>query len=458
MGERHVELELQDVPYSDPCVTVDKIPRILSSKVGLIQRIQYGQYRAQDPMMLAMGVSSGDLARVSRIYNSPKAGGSGRDIETAIASTIGEAVERYCMYWYDRTDFVAGTYNDFKDDALSPNILRLYSKSQVRSKPTGINLEYFTNESLINWTWAYSLTRAKPVLVPASFVYLNYEASEGESLIGRNTSTGLAAAATLEEAILSGLNEVIERDTFAIRWLRRKMGSEIHIDDETLNSEIRMRFLTEHPSVDFRLYDITLDIPVPCVLGILRRPLEFGPVVCVASVTRTSPHEAILKCAREIGQGIPYIRYLRDQLADWEPADDHSDVRTFDHHYTLYSKKPELIDRNLAFCLETTTHLHLSDFRDVSTDRPLGDIKKLIGMLAEIGHEVVALDITTPDVREVGLRVVRVLVPGLVPLHGNHGFPYLGVRRLYTVPEKLQWATEGWDPAFGINPDPHPFP
>ncbi|MCY4516983.1 MAG: YcaO-like family protein [Acidimicrobiaceae bacterium] len=455
---RRVELELRDVPYSAPRVTIDILPRILSSKVGLIQQLQPGQYRAQDPAVLAMGVSSGDLARVAGIENSPKAGGAGTDIETAIASTVGEAVERYCMYWFDRADFVTGTYNEFADDAVRPDMLRLYSEQQVRETPPSVRLAYFGNDTRISWVWAYSLTRSRPALVPASFVYLNYEPVDGETLIGRNTSTGLAAGATLEEAVLSGLTEVIERDAFTISWLRRRVGPQIHIDDEALADEIATRFMTDHPAVDLRIFDITLDIPVPCVLGILRRPMEYGPAVCVASVTRTSPRGAIAKCVREIGQGMPYMRYLRNQLADWEPATDHSDVRTFDHHYTLYSKRPQLIERNLKFCNDAIRAVRLTDLPDVSTGRPLGDIKTLVRMLDAIGHEVLALDITTPDVSDVGLRVVRVLVPGLVPLHGNHNFPYLGVERLHTVPAKLRWADDGWEPSSSINPDPHPFP
>lgn len=458
MAEKPVALDLRDVPFSDPRVTINKIPRMVSSRVGLIQRIQEVYFCAQDPVMLSMGVGSADLARVTDIQNASKAGGGGEKLETALAATIGEMVERYCMYWFDRKNMVKGAYRDLADDALSPHTLRLYSEQQVRDKPPNVDLEYFTDDTPINWVWAYSLTRSRSVLVPASFVYMGYDAVDGELVVGRNTSTGLAAGATLEEAVLSGLMEVIERDAFAISWLRRRVSAAIDIDDAMLAANLRTRFRTDHASVDLRFYDITLDIRTPCVFGVLRRPSEFGPVLCVASVARTCPREAILKCAREIGQGIPYLRYLRDQLVDWEPAADYRDVRTFDHHYMLYSKRPELIERNLTFCDKVTEEIRLSALPDISTGRPVGDINRLIAMLAELGHEVIALDITTPDVREVGLHVVRVLVPGLVPLHGNHNFPYLGVDRLYNVPKKLQWAERGWDPESGINPDPHPFP
>ena len=410
--------------------------------------------------MLSMAVSAADLSRVAGIANAAKAGGGGEDLNTAIAATIGEMVERYCMYWYDADEFVQGSYRSLaSSNAISPDLLRLYDKKQVEAKPSDVELAYFTDDVPIDWVWAYSLTRSTPVLVPASFVYMNYHASSDRvAVIGRQASTGLAAGATLEEAVLNGLAEVIERDAFAISWLHRKVGAAIRIDDAKLAGDIKRRFRTDLPSVDLRFYDISLDICTPCVIGFLRRSAEFGRVICVSSVARTNPCAAIVKCAREIGQGMPYIRYLRSQLKDWTPAEDFSDVRTFDHHFLLYIKRPELIDLNMAFFDQMTEEIDLSCLADVSTGRPLGDIKRLMGMVAEVGYEVVVRDITTPDVRDVGLHVVRVLVPGLMPLHGNHNFPYLGVRRLYTVPEKLRWVDGGWDSKAGINPNPHPFP
>jgi ribosomal protein S12 methylthiotransferase accessory factor len=61
-------------------------------------------------------------------------------------------------------------------------------------------------------------------------------------------------------------------------------------------------------------------------------------------------------------------------------------------------------------------------------------------------------------VAQAGLFVVRVIVPGLVPLHSNHLRPFLGVRRLYDVPVRLGWERDGWRAETGFNPFPHPFP
>jgi ribosomal protein S12 methylthiotransferase accessory factor len=66
------------------------------------------------------------------------------------------------------------------------------------------------------------------------------------------------------------------------------------------------------------------------------------------------------------------------------------------------------------------------------------------------------VDLTTPDIEELGLRVVRVVVPGAHPLYMGHINRALGVRRLYEVPQRLGYP--GLVPGDADNPYPHPFP
>jgi ribosomal protein S12 methylthiotransferase accessory factor len=448
----HAAVELQDVSFSDPLTTIEIGRRLISSKVGLIRSISYGIYLPQDTFCMALGSSNTDLAHLG-ISNSDKAGGGGESLETAMAATIGEAVERYCMLFYDKSEMPLAPYREVSDEAVSPDDLRLYSREQVAGKADHIRLDYFDEDSVIRWVSGYSLTHHRTRLVPATMVYLKYKLDDGEMAPGRNASTGLAAGATLEQAILTGLYEVIERDAFVIGWLQAKTGPRLVVDDPEIQASMTSRFHTDHPSVDFQIYDITLDIPAFSVFGVLRRPAEYGSVLCVSSVCRLKPRDAMRKCLREVGQGMPYLRFLREQLKDWEPADDYSDLTTFDHHYTHYSKRPELIPKAMAFCDEVRDEVKLSEIPDRSTGRLLGDLQLCLDMLKEAGYEVIVVDITTPDIRDLGLHVVRVMVPGLVPIHGNHNFPYLGVQRLHDIRKNMSW-----EESEGLNPFPHPFP
>ncbi len=455
---RPVELELRDVPWSDVWRTIANAAPLVSSKVGLIKTIHQSMLRAQDPVSFSMGVGLQDLARYSEILNSAKAGGGGEAPEIALVATLGEAVERYCMLFYDKAEMVFGSRREIGDDAVAVDDIRFFSRQQIEESRGQIAWDYFTEDSPIYWVWGYSLTHRRHRLVPACQVYLNYKVDEGESCPGRNASTGLAAGATLEEAILSGLFEVVERDAFAIAWHHRRVGARIQIDDPVLQARLRKCFYTDHPSVDLRIFDISLDIPIPAIFAVMRRPTEFGPALCLGSVARLSYGDAIRKGLRELGQAIPYLRYLRRQLDDWQPASDFSDVVTFDHHFTLYLKRPELAGPAMSFCDEVEDVVPLSELPDRTTGRPLTDIERCLALLAERGLEVIVVDITTDEVRECGFHVVRVLVPGLVPIHGNHNHRFLGLPRLHQIPHQLGWADNGWNPEAGLNPFPHPFP
>lgn len=455
---RPAAVELRDVPWSDVWESIRRAGRFVSPKVGLIQSLQQGVTYAQDPELFALGLGMQDLSRFSGILNSDKAGGGGEVPERALVATLGEAIERYCTLFCDKAEMVRGTARELSPDAVGADLIRYFSREQIENDGKRVGYGYFTEDSPTYWVWGTSLTSGQARLVPASQVYLNYKLDDGEIAPGRNASTGLAAGTTIEEAILTGLFEVVERDCFAISWLQHHVGPRIVIDDPELERVLVDRFHFGHPSVDFTFYDITLDVPIPSLFAVMQRPAEYGPALCVTSVSRLSMKDAVRKGLCELGQELPYLRFLRHQLADWEPLPDHSDVVTFDHHFTLYSKRPDLVGEAMAFCRRVEDEVPLSELPDYRTGRVLGDVERCVAVLAEHGYEVIVVDITTEDVRELGWCVVRVVVPGLVPLHGNHNRPFLGLPRLWEIPGKLRWAENGWDPAAGLNPHPHPFP
>ena len=57
-----------------------------------------------------------------------------------------------------------------------------------------------------------------------------------------------------------------------------------------------------------------------------------------------------------------------------------------------------------------------------------------MNQLESVGAEVIAVDITTDEARQVGMHVVKVLVPEAMPLSFVHNARYLNTRRLYDVP------------------------
>jgi len=67
------------------------------------------------------------------------------------------------------------------------------------------------------------------------------------------------------------------------------------------------------------------------------------------------------------------------------------------------------------------------------------------------------VNLTTPDIDEVGFKVVRIIIPGCQGLDINHNHRYLGGERLRQVPVKLGLRNDPHEKQ-EFNPYPHPFP
>ncbi len=452
-----VAFELRDVAASDVYEAIRRGSRLISPRVGLIRRIDETRYLAQDPVVFCTGVVAADFARCLENGQAVKAGGAGPNAAVAVATAIAETVERHCTCFYDPDLLVEGSARELAPLAVSPELLRFFTREQLEHFGKGAPA-HFDDDTRLRWAWGYSLTRRTPRLVPASRVYMNYRPLPGEARIGHSASTGLAAGLTREEAILSALLELVERDAVTIAWLQGWAGRRIDVDDLDTAASLRTRAWTDRRSVDVRAFELATDLDIPAVLLVMRRQTEIGPVACVGSAARLSARQALLKSMHEAAQNFPYLRYVLEGEKHWQPAPDFSNLETFDHHFLTYLKRPELVPQGFAFLDRCPLRVPLSQIPDGSTGRVLGDLECCLARIEKAGYEVIACDLTTPDVAEVGFSVVRVVIPGLMPLHSHHRRPHLGVRRLFELPARLNWHRAGWDPMAGLNPLPHPFP
>lgn len=456
-------LTLRDVEPTPALETVHKGLRMLSRRVGIGKDIAGSLYVTGDPLCFTFGNLMCDPSRFAPIrpYRD-RSGAAGFSRVEALAAALGELVERYCMRLYDAGALIVGSYRDLKNhhELLEPDRARLHSREQVDTwrarsgDPT--RYRFFDEDTPVGWTWGYSLTRERWLLIPAALVYIPYHARRGEAHIGWCSSTGLASGNTLEEAILSGLYECVERDAFTICWLNCVMPRRIIVDDPRVDTLLRERFGVGHPAVDLRLFDTTLDIPIPSVFALMRRPLEFGPSVAAGAAARLSQHAALRKALIEAAQCCQASRFFAQEYRDWQPRMDFSDVTRFEDHAAFYLKRPDLMSEAFAFLNRVEDAVRYSDLPDHRTGSILGDLRRCVDWLDKAGYETIVTDLTTEDVAEAGFRVVRVVVPGLQMLHGNHNWPFLGVERTYRVPERMGW-TAGIHSG-RLNPYPHPFP
>jgi ribosomal protein S12 methylthiotransferase accessory factor len=103
--------------------------------------------------------------------------------------------------------------------------------------------------------------------------------------------------------------------------------------------------------------------------------------------------------------------------------------------------------------------MRTAKIREITPDTDAPSAREsLEGCLAEIqraGLEAVVVDLTTPEIAELGFHVPKVMVPGLAVLSATHVLPSLATPRYQEVPVRLGLT----DPIHRLfNPAPHPFP
>ena len=98
-----------------------------------------------------------------------------------------------------------------------------------------------------------------------------------------------------------------------------------------------------------------------------------------------------------------------------------------------------------------------TDVADVPGTTPGEIVVEIVRRLGEQGISAYAVDVTSPDVEELGLKVARVITPQLCALDVFGAAPYRGGERLYRAAfeARLVHAPLTYD---DLNPLPHPYP
>jgi ribosomal protein S12 methylthiotransferase accessory factor len=451
-----VELELKDNPPKELKEVLQDAFRLISKKTGVIKEIQEASIEEDDPLIFQYAIVITDTSRFSLVKCPERIGGAGLTREKAIAAAIGEAFERYCGSFYDYKSFIFSNYEDLKENAVHPEEFILFSDRQYKEQKGHHHYHKFTEKSKINWTWGYSLIEKKPKLVPACFVYLPYFFEEKEVHIGPTISTGASCGNSLEEAILYGIYECIERDAFAISWLNKLPLSGIDLLSSN-NNKIKKIFRENFQvsNIEYSICDMTLDLEIPSFIALNIGDSNYGTLVGIGCATRLNPEEALQKVLIEVGQNRPFLRYLIKNSPVWKSKSDFSDIINFDLHGQLYTRQPELIPV-LDFIRYPTSKKKIEEVKNKSSNNVYRDIQTCLDIFKKKNFDVIVVDITTRDIAEVGLKVVRVIIPKLQPIHGDHNFKYLGGKRLYQVPVELGYFEKEKTPE-ELNAYPHPF-
>jgi len=306
-------------------------------------------------------------------------------IQAQVSLTM-ESIERYSSEFRDeyRSRLIKGSYN-----LLSKKFNILDPQDMILSKAGNYN-----HDSDINWVWGCDLARNEDILVPACAVYHPYHIDD-VFLFDTHTN-GIASGNTIEEAVVHGLAEVIERDAWSIARYARNYSDALFIEDETGNQFIINIFdKFRHADIEIVAKDITTDIGVP-VIAAFSRDLVYPTMKPIDGFgAHLDPRVAMIRSLLEIvtTRALLIQKFGIDGMCEPITAyfGEHGD--NDDPRFYAYNQKG-------------LRNLEVNYTEDI-----LQDIMIMIDKLrATRLDRVIAVDITRPDT---GIPTVRMIVPGL---------------------------------------------
>ena len=320
--------------------------------------------------------------------------GKGATVEQARASAMMEGFERYSAEKQDidQEKISISTYNEIKNESvLNPNDL-LLPKS-------------FENQNIemqkLEWIEAEEIISESPILVPANAVFHPYipnrEIKPSAMAMFKGNTNGLASGNVIEEAVLHGIFEVVERDAWSIFELTKRNKKQIDLDtieNETV-SELVEKFTEQ--GIKIKLMDITADLKIPTIVASADDTvLKDAALLTLGVGTHLNPEIAAIRALSEVAQS--RATQIHGTREDTVRAD-----------FMRKAGYENMKRTNKDYFVEEDEKINLSDIENKITGSIKKDIEVSIEEVQKAGlDKVIYYDLTR---EEIGVNVARVIIP-----------------------------------------------
>ena len=329
--------------------------------------------------------------------------GTGLDIPSAVMSCIGEAVEfasQHLLPSEEAEQCVALPADSGMDPGLVSQLAVLAGHESG-----------FDDQARL-WTPAFSVADRSLAYLPANLCYRNFpKALPQKPLI--KLGSGCGAGPTIDDALLHGMLELIERDAIAMWWLGGRPAGAISDDllaaagVDTILKQLRG---DNTPGRVSWFLDLTTNFSVPCVAALSCD--EEGRNLACGFSARLDPALAVQKALFEMCQmemAIHLVQLKRLQQGDTSLTGE--DYKHLKRCYELDVKGCTLLHP------VTNDGVHRirkeSDLFAMDELEPFAAALQIADMLGALGVHFIAKDLSR---KQLGIPVVRVLATGLQPM------------------------------------------
>jgi ribosomal protein S12 methylthiotransferase accessory factor len=385
-----------------PWQMLDRYRHLISPVTGVVKEVVRDP--AAPPFVHAYR-SGVNIARsvtgMGALRSSLRFGNGGKGV-TPVDAEVGalcEAIERYSGTYQGDELRIRGSLRSLGDEAIHPNDCMLFSDRQYADRAAWNRAHSPFNhvcapvrpDDVMDWTPLWSLSGRRHRLLPTAMLYFG---APGNGCV-RADSNGAAAGSSLEDAVLQGLLEIIERDAVAQWWYNRYRLPAVDLDGlgDPWVDELR----GHHAGLgrDVWVLDATSDLGVPVMVAVTRRHAGGPERIMLGFGAHLDPRTAVRRALTEMNQLLPSV--LGDEIPDGDP-----DAAYWLRHACVANQPYLLPAPGRVRSVDGYDYVVREDVRD--------DVSELVRALAARGMETLVLDQTRPDV---GVPVAKVVVPGM---------------------------------------------
>jgi ribosomal protein S12 methylthiotransferase accessory factor len=312
----------------------------------------------------------------TRFTGTKKQMGKGATPEQSEASALMELMERFSFFSFiHESEFPTRRYKELDDFAVSMSDL----KKSVYDIQTPVELcRQFLNDLPLRWVKAWNLSLGREQWVPIDWFYII------------NEYNGPAGGNTLEEAILQGLCEVVERHVGSI--VSNDLLVTPQIDISSLRDPAAIELVNKFTSKGIKLFlrDFSLDTGIPTVGALAYDPSTFpekSEIVFTAG-TSSNPEKSLCRALTEIAQ----------------LAGDFQSRTSYRPTLPKYTSLEEA-----AYMMKNNGKVSVRDLPNHDDNNIRVEIERCAAALSKIDLQVLVVNVTHPQLQ---VPAVYTIIPG----------------------------------------------
>ena len=209
----------------------------------------------------------------------------------------------------------------------------------------------------------------------------------------------------------------------------------------------------EDRGLEARCSLVTVDLGVPVIVAMVRSRHAGDPAMVVSAAADLDVAAACRRALSELTANRLNVRHSMEQAGPGRRSWDPRQVRDETAHGLLYA------DPEAAGPLEQWWEpKETVPLRPVRQKRAVwARLTELTRSVTRAGLDALVVDLTPPEIAALGLRTVKVLVPGTYPMNFDSLWPQFGGARMASAPVAAGLLDE--PVSFeALNRVPHPFP